>query len=71
MKLKDAIDVVNRTRRAERDPALVLHAVCAKCHEEFAILPQDAGLAESMGNEKLCAFCRRERRRASRRVGGK
>jgi len=29
------------------------------------------GLAESKGNDMYCALCRRERRRASRRVGGR
>jgi hypothetical protein len=68
MKLKDAIDVVNRTRRRATDPPLVRLAKCDICREEFAMLPQAYSFADVQGHPKVCRPCSVERRRKARRV---
>ncbi len=68
MKLRDAIDVVNRTRRGPTDPPLVMLAKCDECGEEFAMLPQDHNRAELQKQPKLCRPCAADRRRKARRV---
>ena len=68
MTLKQAIGVVNKTRRRTSDPALVIGATCNDCGEEFAMLPQDHSRADVQGLPKLCRLCAVERRREARRV---
>jgi len=68
MTLKQAIAVVNTTRRRSIDPPLVMAAKCQNCGEAFAMLPQDYSRAEVQGQPKLCRFCAVARRREARRV---
>jgi hypothetical protein len=73
MKLKDAIDLVNTARRSPRDPPLLVLARCDDCREPFAQPANLAGriAASAGGLPTLCRLCALERRRASRRVGGR
>jgi hypothetical protein len=68
MTLKQAIEIVNTTRRRPNDPPLVMAAKCEDCGEAFAMLPQDYSRADVQGHAKLCRLCAAERRRKARRV---
>jgi len=68
MKLKDAIDLVNKTRRRPTDPPLVLLTTCDECGEKFGMQPQDYNRADVQGHPKLCRPCSIDRRRKARRV---
>lgn len=67
MKLREAIEVVNSTKRGPRDAPLVVLAKCSECSEEFAMLPQDFSRAEVQGLPKHCRPCALKKRRESRR----
>lgn len=73
MKLREAIEIVNTARRGPRDPPLVVLAKCQDCRQEFALPSQVASRIELAKGElpTLCRPCSLNRRRASRRVGGK
>ncbi len=73
MKLRDAIEIVNTTRRSPRDPPLVVLKKCDDCREDFALPAQVASRIELAKGDlpTLCRYCALDRRRASRRVGGK
>jgi hypothetical protein len=68
VKLKEAINIINTTRRRSVDPPLVMLANCDECGEDFAMLPQDFSRADVHGHPKICRPCSVERRRKSRRV---
>jgi hypothetical protein len=72
-KLRDAIDLVNTARRNPRDPPLVVPAKCDDCRQEFALPSNIAGRLDAAKGKlpTLCRICALDRRRASRRVGGK
>lgn len=72
-KLRDAINLVNETRRTRRDPLLVVLAKCDDCSQEFALPANVAGRIDASKRKlpTLCRICALDRRRASRRVGGK
>jgi hypothetical protein len=73
MKLKDAANLINTTRRGPRDPPLVEVMRCDACRHEFAVPAQVAGRIEQAKGKlpTLCRPCALDKRRASRRVGGK
>ena len=73
MTLREAVKIVNTTRRSPRDPPLIVAARCDECRQEFALPANLAGRIEASGGDlpTLCRPCALERRRASRRVGGK
>jgi hypothetical protein len=71
--LKNAIDLVNETRRGPRDPPLLVLAQCQGCGGAFAQPANLAGRIAASGGKlpTLCRLCALDRRRASRRVGGR
>lgn len=71
MDLQEAIQVINTTRRGVTDPPLVMAAVCDRCKEGFAMLPQDYSRAKVHDLGMFCRFCNVERRREKRRVSNK
>lgn len=61
--LKNAIDLVNSTRRSSADPKLIHYVECERCGSGFAKMAQDFGLAESHGYAHICRVCKPGKRR--------